>query len=59
MFKILGTEFDDGKQLIKVRDLTAQVTFLYYVEEVKHIPNEHLRNYLQKRLPFIMSGEYG
>ncbi len=59
MYKIISTEMDDGKLLIKTKDLRLQITFLYYVDEVPYIPMPQLKRYLQKRLPFIKSGEYG
>jgi len=59
VYKILGTEMDDGKLLIKVKDLAANKTFLYYAEEVEGMHHSNLKIFLQKRLHFIKSGAYG
>ena len=59
MYKILGTEIDDSKLLIKVKDLAANRTFLYYVEEIEGMHPSNLKMFLQKRLHFIKSGAYG
>jgi len=59
VYKILGTEIDDGKRLIKVKDLAANITYLYYVEEIEGMDPSNLKAFLQRRLHFIESGAYG
>ena len=59
MYKILGTEIDDGKRLIKVKDLATNKTFLYYAQEIEGMHHSNLKIFLQKRLHFIESGGYG
>jgi len=59
LYKILGTKIDDGKLLIKVKDLAANQTFLYYVEEIEGMHHSNLKTFLQKRLHFIEGGAYG
>ena len=59
MYKILGTEMDDGKRLIKVKDLAANITYLYYVEEIEGMQHSNLKIFLQRRSHFIESGAYG
>jgi len=59
MYKILGTEIDDGKLLIKVKDFATNKTFLYYVEEIEGMHHSNLKMFLQKRMHFIKSGAYG
>lgn len=59
MYKILGTEIEDDKLLITVRNYHDHTTLLYYEEEINHIPDKQLKEYLQKRLPFIKTGNYG
>jgi len=59
VYKVLGTEIDDGKRLIKVKDRADNITYLYYVEEIEGMHHSNLKIFLQKRLHFIKSGAYG
>ena len=58
MYKILGTEIDDGKLLIKIRNYNDHTTLLYYTDEIEHIPDPQLKEFLQKRQHFIENGNY-
>jgi len=59
VYKILGTEMDDGKLLINVKDRATNKTFLYYAQEIEGMHHSNLKIFLQKRLHFIESGAYG
>lgn len=52
-YKILGTEIDDGKLLIKIKNYHDHTTLLYYIDEIEHIPNLSLKEFLMKRKPFL------
>lgn len=59
MYKILGTETEDEKVLIKTLDKRDGSKYLYYEEEVRYIPDAGLRKFLNRRLYFIVEGNYG